>query len=843
MPDRTLGRYELISELGRGANGVVWKARHTLLPDRLVALKVLSESLWSSDQARRRFLQEAIAVSRLDHPGIATLYDAEEIDGQLYIAFKLIDGETVARQTASGPLPVRRAVSIARDGAEALAHAHDQGVIHRDLSAGNVMVDRGGRGILVDFGLARSGQSLTQTSGVIVGTLPFMAPEVLRGGTADARSDIYGLGAVLYRMLTGRAPFEGAGVEELSCQILHGRPAPPSSLNPSVSPELDDIVLRALERDARDRYASAREMAAALGQVVAPATDAGSTVVVMRPSKWLSSIRRTLRRRSARWAVTVGSVGLTVAVGLGIAWTRGWRPGFLARTPVVAVIPVRNASEDTQETSYLREAFGENLVTRLGQVPRLRLVPWMTTQRFTDVNQRPEAIGAELHADKLVVGTYRSDGERVTVTMALVDVKTGLQSWSQTYDEDVEDLFALQQSVAIGVASQLRSGLTGTERERLGVAGSRNADAYEMYLRGADLLNSQDPQAASMAAPFFERALKLDPTLAEAWVGVGAAKSDLYFRGLASSADLDAAKEAFQRALALNPHLYAAKRGLIRVFWDREKPDSVLTVGNDPDASDDAEALLVRGWAYALSGLSEKAVPVLDRALEIDPASQSAAWIRVVAESFSGNPRRAVQDAKTYMGKFGEDPEMWTWLGVGFYNLGEPRKAQLCITRALELFGEEQSNLYSVSFAISLYRQSGNTAQADSLLRSWQEITSRRLRAFPDNRRLLQHVALIAGLGGQEAPVNDAIASWERGHEGAENDVIILGGIQNASQFRRACRALQGQPELGSNVDLIRSGSLRLLMGERYQASSQLPEFKRLMAAINKRHEELMARY
>jgi TolB-like protein/Flp pilus assembly protein TadD len=839
---RTLGRYEILSELGRGANGVVWKARHTLLPDRLVALKVLSESLWSSDQARRRFLQEAIAVSRLDHPGIATLYDAEEIDGQLYIAFKLIDGETVARQTAAGPLPVRRAVSIARDAAEALAHAHDQGVIHRDLSAGNVMVDRGGRGILVDFGLARSGQSVTQTTGVIVGTLPFMAPEVLRGDGADARSDIYGLGAVLYRMLTGRAPFEGGGVEELSYQILHGRPAPPSSLNPGVSAELDEVVLRALERDPRDRYGSAREMTRVLEGVLGEVGEELESTVVGTPgSRLFSSMRRALRRRSSRWLVGTGAAALIVSGGLAIAWTRGFRPGFLARVPVVAVLPARNASEDLEGSAYLGEAFGEDLVTRLGQIPRLRLLPWLTTQRFTDPSQRIEATGRELHADKLVVGTYRSDGERVRVTVALVDAKSGLQSWSQAYEERAEDLFALQQSVATGIAMHLRGNLTPQEREHLGAAASRSPEAYEYYLRGANNMNSQDSQQIAMAGPIFERAVELDPNLAVAWVGVGAVKGDLYFRGLGSRADLNAAEAAYRRALSIDRKLNSAKRGLMRVYWEREEPEAVLALGKRVhDETNDADALLSRAWAYTFGGLPDKAVPIFNRVLELDPGSQAAAWLRVVAESWSDRYALAAEHAKAYLRKYGEDPEMWTWLGVDLHSMGDKAQARLCLSRALELFGQDQSNMYSVLYALCLYRELGETARADSLLHSWNDIMDRRLRAYPDNARLREMKITLDVLSGVQGSSAMLISAWEKGL-GVNGDITILGAL-SPSELRRACSAYRSR-ELAPLYPVFHSGLLRLTLAERYEMLANVPEFKALVAAVDRRHDDLATRF
>lgn len=856
MLGKAIGRYEILSELGRGANGVVWKARHSLLPDRLVALKVLSDDLWSSKQARDRFLREAIAVSRLDHPGIATLYDAEEVEGQLYIAFKLVEGGTVAHRTEEGPMPLREAVNIGRDAAEALAHAHAHGVIHRDLSPGNIMVNRDGRGVLVDFGLARAGeQSATATTGVVVGTLAYMPPEILRGEAADARSDIYSLGAVLYRMITGRAPFEGVHAEGVVFQILNSRPVPPSAVNSAAPPELDDVVLRALERNPHDRYANAIEMARALGDALErPGLREGAMERISPGSRLMSRVRRALRRRPSSRAVALSGVSCALLAGLGIAWTMGWVPVFTARKPVVAVLPTRNLSEDPTESAYLSEAFGEALVTRLGQVSSVRMVPWLTTQRFTDPKQRLEAVGRELRADKLVVGSYRSDGDRVQVTVALVDARTGLQSWSQAYEERVEDIFALQRGVATGIASHLGARLSDAESHQLGVPPSKSPQAYEFYLRGAVLMNSEDSQQIAMAGPFFEQALKLDPDLAVAAVGLGAVKTDLYFRGQGGLAGLDEAELDFRRALSLDPKLHSAVWGLIRVAFEHEigRDERILRLWKSLNVGgDDAEALLVRGVAYTLAGLPDKAISILDRVLELDPGSQAGAFYRVLAESWAGEPELATTHAKAYLRKFGEDPEIYHWLGLSLYLQGEKSQARLCFTRILELFGENPSNTYSVWTAILLYRELGERARADSLAEHWLGLAEARSRANPDNERARgawSDIALLLGVGGRERILDSLLVA-------AENPPVRAGvrdwaGIYLPSGFfamadvpriRRAFRASLHSPVL--DTGWFHSGSLHLQLGERYSVVEKLPEFRAYLAAVQRRHDELAARY
>src|SRR6266571_439860 len=289
MIGRTLGRYRVTAKLGEGGMGSVWRAEDPAL-GRTVALKLLSPALWANDTARQRFLREARAASKLDHPNIATVYDVGETDGLAWIAYQFIDGETIAARTERGALPIAEALALALGTAEALAHAHARGVLHRDVTAGNVMVTCEGRAVLVDFGLAlpERGAHLT-TSGTTLGTAGYMAPEVMRGEPADERSDLYGLGAVLYRMLTGRLPFEGATPEVVLYRVLNDPVPPPSETRPELPAALERVVMRLLEREPADRYASASGGVEALREV-APEHAPGA----------VERLRRTLARRWRR---------------------------------------------------------------------------------------------------------------------------------------------------------------------------------------------------------------------------------------------------------------------------------------------------------------------------------------------------------------------------------------------------------------------------------------------------------------------------------------------------------------------------------------------------------------
>src|SRR5499427_5768821 len=296
MIGTSLGRYRILAKLGEGGVGSVWRAEDPVLR-RTVAIKLLSPALWTSDTARQRFMREAQAASKLDHPAVATVFDVGESDGAAWIACRFIDGETIAARTKSGPLPIPEAVEVARDISSALAFAHTHGVLHRDVTSGNVMITRDGHGVLVDFGLAlpELGTHLTST-GTVVGTSGYLAPEVLRGERADERSDLYGLGAVLYRMLTGRLPFEGASPEALLYKVLNEPVAPPSELRPEIPAPLERVVTKLLQREPADRYANAGEVLGAFDAAVPAEAPSALDVRRRQVARRFRSLNQGLRR-------------------------------------------------------------------------------------------------------------------------------------------------------------------------------------------------------------------------------------------------------------------------------------------------------------------------------------------------------------------------------------------------------------------------------------------------------------------------------------------------------------------------------------------------------------------
>ena len=418
MIGRTFGRYRIVERLGEGGMGTVWKAEDDLL-GRSVALKLLSARLADSESARSRLLREARAAGALDHPGIGTIYDAGEQDGEIFIAMRLVDGRTVAdRLTSQGALGLLDAMRVTAAAADALGHAHARGILHRDISARNLMLTQDGQVVVVDFGLALAeGTSRLTQSGTTAGTAYYMAPEIVLGQQADRRSDIYSLGAVLYEMLSGAPPFEGEQLQTVLYAAVNTPAVPPSSKRPGIPPELDRIVLKTLAKSPEDRYPKMEalrddlELLEASGAI---SEDAAPPIIQPRPQTLAPTMtlepatpgRLGSSPRTRRVAIVAGT---TVILGL-LAGGISWRMLRSASSPPpkyasLAVLPFQNTSDTPTESAYLSEGLGQALINKLTQMSSLHVPPWNTVGRFRDPAVPVDKLAKELHVDALLFGT------------------------------------------------------------------------------------------------------------------------------------------------------------------------------------------------------------------------------------------------------------------------------------------------------------------------------------------------------------------------------------------------------------------------------------------------------
>jgi eukaryotic-like serine/threonine-protein kinase len=553
--------------------GEVYRAHDDRL-DRDVAVKVLPAARALDEGARGRFRKEALALSKLNHPNIATIFDFNTSDGLDYLVMELVDGESLAARIGSQPLAEKDAASFGAQIADALEEAHEHGVIHRDLKPANIVVTPKGRVKVLDFGLARLLRapgateltaSLTATPAA-AGTLPYMAPEQLQGEEADARSDIYALGAVLYEMATSQRAFR----EELSTRlvdaILHRPPVAPRARNERVSPELERIILKCLEKEPARRYQSAREISVDLRRLAEPAS-----VSAALPAPEVAAL--DARRWRTPALVGFGLLALVLLggliIGLNLDRLRGAAPG--APIHSLAVLPLDNLSHDPAQ-DYFADGMTEELTTNLAQIGSLRVISRTSVMQYKGTRKNMPEIGRELNVDALVEGSVLRAGQRVRITAQLVRASPEQHLWARSYEGDMGDVLTLQGNVAREIAGEVRAALTPADQARLASARKVDPDVYDAYLRGRHLWEQANGADLRRSIEFYKQALSRDPNYALAYAGLADSYSMLSDFYLPPREVMPKATEAARKALELDDSLAQAHNALASIHfiydWD-----------------------------------------------------------------------------------------------------------------------------------------------------------------------------------------------------------------------------------------------------------------------------------
>jgi TolB-like protein/predicted Ser/Thr protein kinase len=558
----TLGHYNILDRIGAGGMGEVYRARDTKL-GRTVAIKVLAPAVANDPDRRDRFLREARATAALSHPNIAALYEIGEDQGQLFLVFEFVPGETLKNVIAGRPLNPRRAIDLAVQIADALAEAHAEGIVHRDIKPDNIIVTPKGNAKILDFGLAtwttggadreHAATEMATGAGTTLGTVAYMSPEQTLGEQVDHRTDVFSLGIVLFEMMTGRLPFSGPTATALALKIVQAPAPAPTAVNSGLPRELDAIVAKALAKSLAQRYESAATMAAELRTVAAildvrSGASEPASAPMMMPQP---------RRSYAGWILF-----LVVLAALGAAawWQRAaverlWRRTMgPAPAPVIAVIPLELSGSDPSQM-FFADGLTEDLITRLGQTPGLKVIGRSATRNLR--GRAPRDVARELGAAVVLTGSVRPSAEGVKVSLELIDPADGTAMWSGQYTRDVKNIFAVQAAIAADVAAALRVRLEPTASSARASARLVDRKAYELYLRGQDAMAHR---RTTDAMQHFESAIAADEGLAEAFAGLAVA----VHAGVAGQGDPDDSasslriKTAAERAYQLDPELAQA---------------------------------------------------------------------------------------------------------------------------------------------------------------------------------------------------------------------------------------------------------------------------------------------
>jgi TolB-like protein/tetratricopeptide (TPR) repeat protein len=681
-----IGSYEVLGPLGAGGMGEVYRARDTRL-GREVALKVLPPETARDPGRLARFEREARAVAKLNHPNIVTLHAIEEVGSERVIVMERVDGRPLSAMIAPHGLPLARVLDIAVSIADALSAAHERGVVHRDLKPANVMVSDEGRVKVLDFGLAKwvalsdgvetAAPTATRTlEGVVVGTVPYMAPEQLRGEPVDARADIFSFGVMLYEMAAGARPFRGDTSADLTAAILREEPPSLATARPDLPPRFVRLVSRCLEKDPRRRIQSAIDLRQQLqdladdlrGGPARPAVAAASTPPAAAP--------RTRRR----WAWMAAAAGLVAVLALG-TWqlprlrslaTGSRRPPGIRS---IAVLPFDNLTRDASQ-DYFVDGLHDALITELAKLGTFGVTSRNSVMRYKGRALAMKEVAHELGVDALLEGSVLRTGNRVRITAQLIRGSTDEHVWAESYDRDLGDVLALLTDVSRAVAGQVQARVVddavppAVAAPQPVVTPRVRPEAYEAYLRGREvMMGAASLRRLPEAADLLKQAVTLDPGLAPAWGQFAACAAAQAFLQLGPvSENLALARDAARRALALDPREGSAygALGVIELYFDwdfdRARLDVERAVALSPHD-------LTARHAYAdylmVTGRLEESLEQVRVARDANPASPTAQMIVLFHTAATRRADATRREARLTLERF---PQM---AGLAHWHLGD----------------------------------------------------------------------------------------------------------------------------------------------------------------------------
>jgi eukaryotic-like serine/threonine-protein kinase len=787
---RTVSHFRIIEPLAYGGMGVVYRAEDTQL-GRAVALKFPLPGQPFDRRVKERFLYEARITGALDHPNLCVTYEAGETDdGLVFYAMPLYDGETLnARLAREGALPVADALRIAQQIARGLSAAHRPGIIHRDLKAANVMLLPDGTVKILDFGLARaSGLGLT-ASHTILGTVSYMAPEQVLGEELDARTDLWALGVLLYEMMTGRRPFEGPHDITVAHSILYTEPVQASQLRGDIPASAEIVVSTLLSKDPANRYATADEVATQLDAV--QVTPSGSPAVAGNEGEPAPTGADPLAAmaeetsRVSRTAVLPRPMWLALAVMLGLggalaarAAIRGvaiadsldgagappaWAADAGTRTAEqgsMAVLPFVDLSPE-QDQEYFSDGITEELITHLSRVEGLKVTARTSSFQFKGVRTDVREVGRRLGVAHVLEGSVRKAGDRLRITVQLINVENGFHVWAETYERRTSDVFAVQEEISVAVVDALRPHLVGGAAGADSQRPTPNVDAYELFLRGRFFANQRTENSLVRAAEYFQQAIAIDPGYARAYVGL----ADTYIapRNSAPSERFRRARELVTAALALDSTLAEAhtSMGWILMWYDRDWAAAERHLQRATTL--DPGYLWAQQWygAYlAAVGRNEESLAASRRAQQLDPLSVAANTHVGTHLLYLGRYEEAIQQ---YHKALELDPNffMARWgLSRAFLHLDQPAEA----IRELQYPGTDYLGFFRPALLGHAHAVAGQEAEARRILAELRERRDRGEYVAPT-----EFAAIHLGLGEREAALD-----WLERHEADRGARIFL---------------------------------------------------------------------
>jgi len=723
MAGRQLGHYQLLALLGAGGMGEVYRARDTQL-DREVAVKILPPHLAQNAEALARFKREARAVAALSHPNILTIYDFGTEQGVSYAVMELLAGETLRARLSRTSVPWREAVEIGIAVAEGLAAAHAKGITHRDLKPENLFLTSAGQVKILDFGLARvkpvvaaEAQTLTSTvaettkPGVVMGTFGYMSPEQVRGEVAEAPSDLFSLGCVLYEMISGQRAFARATPAETLAAVLKEEPPALVGAGKEIPREVEQVIRHCLAKSASERYQSGRELAADLKGVLSGGRVSPSAPALGRPG----------------WGRAVWLGAAVVSLLLGLAVARYLVSGRGEAIDSLAVLPLVNASGDA-EVEYLSDGITENIINNLSQLPQLRVMARTTAFSYKGKEVDPRKVGQELNVRAVFTGKLVQRGDTLSLQADLVKTADGSQLWGERYIRQFSDLLALQEEIARHISESLRLKLSGGERQRLAKRHTTNIEAHQLYLKGRYHLGKFSEEGEKKALEYFKQAIDLDPNYALAYAGLADVYVFLSDDYLLPKEAMPRARAAAQKALELDEMLAEAHAALAMVKyqydWEWAEADRAfkraleLNPGYALAHNDYGNFLVVMG-RFA------EAQTEMDRARELDPLSPYFHVGTVWPAYFAGQYDQAIAQLRRIVALNPDFPNAYLNLGWAYARQGMNEEAIAALHKARSLNLNENEWWATIAYLGHAYAKAGQREGAQKALAELQELAKR----------------------------------------------------------------------------------------------------------------------
>lgn len=741
MDLQAISHYRIISKLGEGGMGEVYLGEDTRL-GRRVAIKLLPLKSAGDDNARRRLLREAQAAATLDHPNICSIHEIGEEAGTSFIVMQYIEGETLASRIRRNPLDLREALEVATQIADALAEAHSRGIIHRDIKPQNIMLTARGQAKVLDFGLAKiieerstanttaPTENLLSQPGMMIGTVPYMSPEQVKGESVDARSDIFSFGVVLYELVGGVQPFTAENSASTITAILTHNPPPLARYSHDAPPELERIASKALAKDPESRYQTIKDMLIDLKRLkqqfefetelershsIHPGDAANPTRG--RSPEWPTASRGSLATAGIQAAKTAETSAagkqrrkLWLAVSLIVAVIAAsgiylLLPKTSATIDSIAILPFANKSADP-DAEYLSDGITDSIINSLSQVPGLKVIAHSSVFRFKGADADPVVVGRELQVRALITGRVVVRGNNLSIAIELADVRDNKHLWGEQYERKVSDLLAVQKEIAKEVSAILRSKLTGEETNRVTNLYTSNNEAYQNYLKGLYHLNKRNAEGFNKAIEFFNQATAQDSSYAQAYAGL----ADCYillaeYELLAGEEGYPKATVAAKKAVELNetlPEAHASLASIAQDHFDYSFAELQLkrAIELNPNY---ATAHHWYGMLLGAMGRFPEAETEMRRAQELDPLSQiinaNVGWLYFVERDYD----RAIQQLRKTL-------DMDSNFSIGHHYLGIAYGQKEMYKEAIEEFQRSESLSGGGAF---------NTAQSGYIYAVW----------------------------------------------------------------------------------------------------------------------------